>query len=116
MGKEGGQILPQRAVAREHGIEVTTLFQPLIRPARDGGLHQCWRTQRITEGVECLRAIGRDHSSMAPRYAVQSVAGAAAKTLALVFHRTTRPPIHADEELIVHLDDLVDQRLRASTR
>ena len=44
-------------------------------------------------------------------HAVQSVAGAAAKTLALFFNRTTRPPIHADEELIVHLNNLVDQGL-----
>ena len=89
-GKEGGQILSQRAVAREHGIKVTALFQPLIRPARDGGLHQCWRTQHITKRFECLRAIGRDRFINGAEHAVQSIAGAAAKTLALVFNRTTR--------------------------
>ena len=29
----------------------------------------------------------------------------------MFFDRTARPPIHADEELVVHLDDLIDQRL-----
>ena len=110
-GKEGRQVLSQRAVAREHGIEVTTHFQPLIRPARDGGLHQSWRTQRIAESVECLRALGRDQFIDGAEHAVQSVAGATAKTLALFFDRTARPPIHANEELIVHLNNLIDQRL-----
>ena len=79
--EEGGQVLSQRAVAREHGIEVAALFQPLMGPARDGGIHQSRRIQRIAEGVECLRAIGRDQIIDGAEHAVQSVAGAAARLL-----------------------------------
>ncbi len=58
-----------------------------------------------------MRAIRRDQIIDGAEHAVQSVAGAAAQTLTLFFDRTARPPIHADEELVVHLDDLIDQRL-----
>ena len=110
-GKEGGQVLAQRAVAREHGIEVAALFQPLIGPARDGGFDQFRRAQRIAEGGDGLRAIGRDQRIDGAKHAVQPVAGAAAQTLALIFDRIARPAVHAGEEQIVHLDDLVEQRL-----
>ena len=86
-GKEGGQVLAQRAVAREHGIEVTALFQPLVGPARDGRLDQRRRTQRIAEVCDGLPALGHDQRIDGAKQTVQPVAGAAAQTLALVFNR-----------------------------
>jgi len=90
--------LAQRAVAREQGIEVTALFQPLIGPARDGRLDQRGRAQRIAEGGDGLGALGRHQRIDGAKQAVQSVAGAAAQTLALVFHRIARPAVHAGQE------------------
>ena len=55
--------------------------------------------------------IGRDQRIDGAEHAVQPVAGAAAQTLALIFDRIACPAVHADEEQIVHLDDLVEQRL-----
>jgi hypothetical protein len=57
-GKEGRQVLAQRAVAREHGVEVTALLQPFVGPARDGGLNQFWGAQSIAEDGDCLGAVG----------------------------------------------------------
>ena len=110
-GKEGGKVLAQRVVAREHGIEVTACLQPLISPAGNGGIDQCWRIQRLAEGGDCLRAVGRNQRIDGTEHTVQPVPGTAAQTLALVFHRIARPAVHADQKKVVHLDDLVDQSL-----
>jgi len=42
---------------------------------------------------------------------VQPVASTAAQALALPFNRIARPSVHPGQEQVVHLDDLVEQRL-----
>ena len=109
--KKAGRILPQRAVAREHGIEVTTLFPAsLMRPARDGSLHQCWRTSASRKVSSVCAPSAATNSSMAPS---TRCIPSRARRRELLRWSSTEPRarrIHADEELIVHLNNLVDQR------
>jgi len=110
-GEEGRQVLAQRAVARLHGIEVAAGFEPFIGAARHRGFHKGRRAQRIAERIERLPAIGRNQLVDGAEHALQAVAGAALQGLALLLHGIARQPVHVREKLIVHFDNLIDQRL-----
>ena len=110
-GEKGRQVLPQRAVAREHGVEMAARFQPLVGPAGDRRLDQRRRVLPIAERGDALRAVGRHQRIDGAEHAVQAVACAAAQALAPFLDRRARPAVHAGQEQVVHLDDLVEQRL-----
>ena len=86
--KEGGQVLAQRAVAREHGIEDDRALPAAHRPGTRWPPRSTFRrAQRIAEGGDGLAAFGRHQRINGAEHAVQAVAGAAAQTLALIFNR-----------------------------
>src|SRR4051812_45507452 len=109
--EEAWQVLAQRAVAGQHGVEVAACFQPFVGPAGNGCLDQGRWVLLVTERIDALRAIGRDQRVDGAEHAVQPVARPAAAGLALLFSRVARPPVRAGQEQVVHLDDLIEQRL-----
>ena len=90
---------------------MATRFQPLKGPAGDRRLDQRRRVLRVAERLDGLRAVGRHQRVNGAEHAVQAVAGAAAQDLAPLLDRRARPPVHAGQEQVAHLDDLVEQRL-----
>ena len=86
-------------------------FQPLVGPAGNGRLDQRRRVLRIAEHCDGLRALGRHQRVDGAEPPVQPVTRTAAQALALLLDRRARPSVHAGQEQVVHLDDLVDQRL-----
>lgn len=66
---------------------------------------------RVTEGADGLSAAGRDQRIDGAEHAVQPVSGLATQALALSFDRVARPSVHGGQEQVVHVDDLIEQRL-----
>jgi len=110
-GEKRRQVLAQRAVAREHGVEMAARFQPLVGPAGDCRLDRRRRVLRVAERSHALRAVGRHQRIDGAEHAVQPVARTAAQAFAPFLDRRARPSVHAGQEQVVHLDDLVEQRL-----
>ena len=74
--------MAERAVAREHGVEMTAHLKPFVGPARDRRLDQRRRVQRLAQGGDGLRAIRRHQRIDGAEHAVQPIAGAATQGLA----------------------------------
>jgi hypothetical protein len=69
------------------------------------------RVLRISEGADGFGAVGREQGIDGAEHAVQLVPRAAAQTLAACLDGVACPPVHGGQEQVVHLDDLVQQRL-----
>ena len=109
--KEAGQILAKRAVACQHGIEFATLFQPLVGTTIHGGLCQFRGIDCGAERGDSLIAVGINQRVNSAEHATQTVAGLTAQSLSLFLDSVARPPGHAGQEQIIHLDDMVEQKL-----
>ena len=77
--EERRQVLAERAVAREHGVEMTARLQPLVGPASDRRLDQRRGVQCLAQGADGLRTIRRHQRIDRAEHAVQPIAGAAAQ-------------------------------------
>ena len=109
-GEERRQVLAQRAIARDHCIEMTAGLQPLVSTAGNCRLDQGGSVHHVAESTDRLLLVGFDQGVDAVEHTVQSVAGAAAQAFAAQLDRRTRPTVHPGQEQVIHLDDLIEQR------
>src|SRR5262249_38179035 len=109
--EEARQILTKRAVARQHGVELAALFQPVVGTTIPGGLCQARSIDRGAERSDGLITVGVDQRVNSAEHTTQTIAGLTAQSLALSLDRVARPPRHTGQEQIVHLDDVVEQKL-----
>ncbi len=103
------QILAQRAVTRQHRIEMSSRFQPFKDAAGNGRLDQSGRVHRLSKGVDRLILVCRGQGIDAGEHLVQPVAGPPAHRLALLFDGGPGFTVHPGHEQVVHLDDLIEQ-------
>lgn len=102
------QVLAQRAVARQHGVEMPTLLQTLVGAAGLGRLNQGSGVHLVPEHADGLFRIGLGQGVNAAEHAMQPVAGASAHGLAALLDCAAGLAVHRGQEQIVHLDDLVE--------
>jgi hypothetical protein len=106
---ERGQILAQRAVAGQHGVEMAALLQPVEGPAGRGRVGHGRRIDRLTEGRDGLVAVGLGQGVDSAEDAIQAGPGAPPQRAFPGLHRAVGTPVHGGQELVVHLDQLVEQ-------
>src|SRR5271166_439941 len=81
------QVLAQRAVTRQHGVEMAALLEALERAAGLGRLDQGGGVHRVAERPDGLFRIGHGQGVNAAEHAMQPVAGAPAHGLAALLDR-----------------------------
>jgi hypothetical protein len=110
-GDERRKVLAQRCVAGQHGVEMAALLQPGEGAARRDRRDQGRRIDGLPEGRDGLVAIGLGQCLDGAEHAVHPGLGAAAHRLLLGLHGVVGAAVHPGQELVAHLDQLVEQAL-----
>jgi hypothetical protein len=105
------QVLAECAVACQHCVEMTALLQPIEGPACRSRLDKSWRIDLLPEGPDSSIAGGRGERIYGCEHAVHAGPGTPAQDALLGLDRVLSAPVHAGQELVIHLDQLVEQGL-----
>ena len=108
---EDGQVLAQCPVPGQHGIEMAALLQAVECPACRHSFDQARRIDLLAEGLNGLFSIGCNQRVHGAEHAIHPRTGLAAQNALLGFDRVAGAAVHAGQELVIHLDQLVEQCL-----